>query len=614
MSLYHPHHDGSERYVGAASPALGDTVSLFVRVPHASTADRVFLRSTPDGEPKWIAAVVDRRDERETWWRADLPMVNPVMRYRWLLEGGAEPYRWLNGTGVHRRDVTDGNDYWITTFDRPPAWLERAVAYQIFPDRFAGSGEPRHWPEWARRSEWDEPVAPDWQTSTRQLFGGDLVGLRRHLDHIVGLGADTLYLTPFFPSQSAHRYDAASFDRVDPLLGGDAALAELTDAAHSMGVRVVGDLTTNHTGSHHEWFVTAQADRSTTEASFYHFNSDDPDDYVAWFDVKTLPKLDHRNPALTARMLAGRDSITGKWLQPPYALDGWRIDVANMTGRLADIDTNHDVARAMRATMADVRPDAWLVAEHCYDASADLRGDGWHGTMNYSGFARPVWSWLRDPDREIGLLGFPSPPPRIGAADMVATMRDFVAAMPWQSTAASMTLLGSHDTARWRTVAGSVDRQLAGLGLLMAYPGVPTVYYGDEVGIEGADSDLGRTPMPWDPTRWDHRVLDGYRRLIGVRRSTAALQRGGLRVVHADDATVVLLRETRDEAALVQVTRDPHSPVSVDATALGLHDEAETLHGDQPLVPRDGTVTLPGDGPGVHIWRLANREDHSRRN
>jgi alpha-glucosidase len=302
-------------------------------------------------------------------------------------------------------------------------------------------------------------------------------------------------------------------------------------------------------------------------------------------------------------MLSGAQSVTGTWLRPPFELDGWRVDVANMTGRLADVDTNHAVARAMRDTIADVRPDAWLVAEHCYDASTDLRGDGWHGTMNYSGFTRPVWCWLKAKEYESGLLGYPSAPPMLDGEAMVATMREFVAAMPWRSTAASMTLLGSHDTARWRSVAGDAAHQLAGLGLLVTYPGVPTVYYGDEVGLRGEHADAGRVPMPWDHDAWDHDLLKGYRDLIAVRRSSSALQRGGLRWAHVGADTVVYLRESLDDTVLVQVTRAAHEPVVFTSHELGL-GSAHTLYGHHHLTVDDGNVTLPTDGPAVHIWRL----------
>ena len=410
MTPSHEHHDGSERYVADPAPKLGSTVAVFLRVPRARQASRVFVRTSPDAEPKFTPARVDREDAHETWWRADLPMANPLLRYRFLLEGGAAPYRWVNALGTFERDVTDTADFWLTSSPPPPAWLGDTVVYQVFPDRFASSGAERSWPSWAAPSRWDEPVSDDWRVSTRQLYGGDLDGLTGRLDHLTDLGVNAIYLTPFFPAESAHRYNASTFDRVDPLLGGDEALARLTRAAHDCGIRVIGDLTTNHTGNTHEWFLRAQQDRTSPEAGFYYFGSDEPDDYVGWFGVKTLPKLDHRSPELARRLLTGPDSVTGRWLRPPFELDAWRIDVANMTGRLADVDANLGVAREMRSTLATVRPDAWLVAEHCYDASADLRGDGWHGTMNYSGFTRPVWPRPRRHPGSAGPTGTPSGP------------------------------------------------------------------------------------------------------------------------------------------------------------------------------------------------------------
>ncbi len=597
------HHDGSELYVDRVAPQLGETVTLRLRVPAHLSAERVWVRTAPDGEPHWDPATVERRGDHETWWRAEVRMVNPSMRYRFLLDGGAAGYAWVNAGGTVHRDVTDGADFWLTSAAPPPAWLDDAVVYQIFPDRFANSGAPRHWPDWAVPSQWDDPIHDEWRVSTRQLFGGDLAGVEAHLDHIRSLGANTIYLTPFFPAESAHRYNAQAFDRVDPLLGGDAALVSLSAAAHRAGLRLVGDLTTNHTGDTHDWFRTAQHDRTSPEAGFYFFEGDGPDDYVGWFGVKTLPKLDHRASALAERMLVGPDSITGRWLRPPYDLDAWRIDVANMTGRHADVDTNHAVATAMRATMAEVRPDAWLVAEHCYDASADLRGDGWHGTMNYAGFTRPVWSWLGDHAHRLQVMGYPASRPVIGGAAAAATMSEFVAAMPWRSTRASLTLLGSHDTARWRSAAGDRARQIAGAGLLLAYPGVPMIYYGDEVGLQGESSDAGRVPMPWDEGRWDHEVLGAYRRLVAARHESPALQRGGLRWLYTDDNVVVFARETADDTAVVQVSRGAHPTVEIDLPAAGIEHGLDAVIGDETAGRR---LTVRAEDACVNIWRSSH--------
>lgn len=601
FGLDQPHHDGSERHVSTLEPALGDTVTVWLRVPHATGAERVWLRTTPDAEPHYAEADIDRRTAHETWWRADVTVHNPVTNYRFLLDGGPAGYRNVNGTGVHARTITDAADFRLSAHSPPPRWLADTSFYQVFPDRFGPATTAREWPAWARVSAWGDPVDTYGRTAVTQAFGGDLPGVEQHLDHIAALSADGIYLTPFFPAPSSHRYNADTFGHVDPLLGGDDALARLVKACHDRGIRVIGDLTVNHVGSGHEWFRAAQADPDSEEAAFFFFRHH-PDDYEAWFNVPSLPKLDLRSAELRRRLVEGPNSVTAHWVRPPFDLDGWRVDVANMAGRLGAIDMNHTAARAMRATLAEAKPDAYLVGEHCYDASADLAGDGWHGVMNYLAFTRPVWCWLRGDDG-LKFLGDPLDLPRLGGAATAASMADVLAAQPWRSSVSGFNLLSSHDTTRFRTICGTAARQVAGAGLLFTMPGVPMVFAGDEVGLVGVDGDGARQPMPWDPSRWDGDVLDAYRALGALRRASPALRHGGLRWVHVDDDVLVYLREARSKRVLVQVARAEHAPVSIDVAQL---DAAigERRFGADDVVERSGQAVLPGSGPSVHVWDL----------
>jgi alpha-glucosidase len=601
MLLSAPHHDGSERHVSDLEPALGDTVTVWLRVPHAAAADEVWVRTTPDAEPRFAAARVDRSTPWETWWRAELVLHNPVTNYRFLLAGGTAGYRFVNAAGVHERTVGDTFDFRISAWPGPPAWVADAAFYQVFPDRFARSGPPPAAPSWAHPAEWEDPVEQG-PGAVYQWFGGDLGGVEAHLDHVQSLGLDGLYVTPFFPAPSSHRYDADSFRHVDPLLGGDDALIALVKACHNRGIRVLGDLTVNHSGRGHEWFRTARADADSSEAGFYFFRRH-PDDYEAWYDVPSLPKLDLRNPDLRGRLVSGPESVTATFLRPPFDLDGWRVDVANMAGRNRGIDVNHDVAVAMRHTMAAARPDAYLVAEHCYDASRDLDGDGWHGVMNYLSFLRPVWTWLRDPAADgVPFLGDPVPIPRLGGAATVRSMVETTASQPWRSTVSGFNLLGSHDTSRFRSVCGDADRHVAGAGLLFGLPGVPMVFAGDELGLEGVGGDGARRPMPWGREP-DPDVLTAYRQLGATRRSSSALRRGGLRWVHAGDDVLVFLRESCDQRMLVQVARAEHAPVVIPAAALdGTPGERRFGRGDASR--RADLVELPAAGAGTHIWEL----------
>ncbi len=595
--LDEPYHDGSDLHFDESA---GEYV-VRLRLARGSV-ERVILRTAHDGEAGAFPAAVDAETETETWWRASFPATASRTTYRWLLSGGGAGYAWLNGSGRVDHDVPDADDFVHSPGAGGPDWHLGSVVYQIFPDRFASSGTAPRPPDWVVPRAWDE--LPDGRSpaTSREWFGGDLRGIEHHLDHVERLGANVLYLTPFFPARSTHRYDATTFGRVDPLLGGDEALASLTAAAHARGMRVVGDLTLNHTGNHHEWFRAAEAGADAPERDFYYFDDALPHGYAAWWGIRILPKLNHGSPELGERLA----DVTARWLRPPYALDGWRIDVANMAGRYHGIDHNHELARATRRVLLAVRPDALLVAEHAHDYRDDLRGDGWHGAMNYAGFLRPVWEWLRgDLPEELreSFWGFPVGLPRCDGVQAVATMRAFRAGVPWLSTLHSWTLLDSHDTARFATVAGSRDRQLVGIGMQMTTPGVPMVFAGDEIGLEGAWGEDARRTMPWERSdRWDLTLFEEYRRLIALRRSSEALARGGIRYASVGEETIAYLREYGDERLLCLAARSSHDPIRLPLAALGCTG-LETLYGGEATVA-GGDAVLPGDGPAFHVWRL----------
>jgi alpha-glucosidase len=571
--LAEPHHDGSDAYVLERPAVPGERAVVQLRVPRASAADTVALRYVHDGEARIVRAERDGETERETLWRASFPAVHPATRYRWLLAGGEVGYAWLNGLGVVTNDIPDDDDFVLLAGGEGPQWHLESVVYEIFPDRFASSGLEVEAPDWAVRRDWDELPRGRGLGSQYELFGGDLRGVERHLDHIQSLGANVIYLTPFFPAGSVHRYDSTSFERVDPLLGGDEALASLLRAAHTRGIRVIGDLTTNHVGIGHEWFAE--------HPEFFYL---DGEKYDAWMGVPTLPKLNWGSDGLHAEM----SRVARKWID--FGLDGWRIDVANMTGRRGADDFARDAARVLR----DAVGDALLIAEHGHDFRHDLAGDGWHGAMNYSGFLRPVWWWLRDPGFARDPFRAHFPAPIFDGRQSVASMRAFRAGVPWQSTLHSWTLLDSHDSPRFSTVTKSREKQLVGVGLQMTTPGVPMIFAGDEIGLQGEWGEDARRTMPWDRRdEWDETLLTEYRRLIALRRAHPALARGGIRYVHVTDDAIAYLRETPEETLLCLAARAPHDPIRVPLRPL------DTLYGDDA---QDGV--LPADGPAFHVWRI----------
>jgi alpha-glucosidase len=606
-----PHHDGSPLYVSTQSPKLGDTVTVRVRIPAAfGPVAMVRTRSNPDQEPRFDDARPLASDDGFAWWAADLRVENPVHGYRFLLGLADGGHRWLNASGLHDIETLDSEDFKLVAHPAPPNWAATSVMYQVFPDRFARSAaaDQRTAPDWAMPAEWNDAVEQLPPGRSHQFYGGDLDGITEHLDHLERLGVTLLYLTPVFPGRSNHRYDAAGFTEVDPLLGGDAALIRLVEAAHGRGLKVIGDLTANHSGDGHEWFRAAHLTPAAPEGDFYYWLDAEQRDYMSWLGVPELPKFNWNSDELRRRFIAGPDSVVARWLEAPFALDGWRIDVANMTGRLGNEDLNAEVRQAIRRTMIEVNPDTILLGEFTNDASADFQGDAWHGAMTYANFTRPLWAWLCRPDAVPSFFGLPldTIPHYTGEQFHRAHIR-FAAGFPWRTRLATMNALDTHDTARFRTHADAAVVPVA-VGLSMTLPGIPVVFAGDEFGLVGVDGEHSRTPMPWGTVTEPEvaATVELYAGLIGLRRAHEALSTGGMRWLHVGDDALVYVRESEQETVLLLATRasaDVLLPAGV-LPASGVAGTLPALVGPALAAVVGDGVRLVSTGPSFTAWAL----------
>ncbi|MFF2273442.1 glycoside hydrolase family 13 protein [Agromyces sp. NPDC058136] len=618
--MLNPHHDGSPLHVSTQSPRLGETVPVRLRVPEGfGPLSWVGTRSNPDREPRFDEAVrvpapgagAEADGDGWEWWEARVEVANPVHGYRWLLVGDDGRQHWLNQLGFGEGETRDHDDFKLVAHEPVPEWVPGSVLYQVFPDRFARSAaaDERATPEWAIPAAWGDALDPVPPGRSAQFFGGDLDGVREKLDHLAGLGVNLLYLTPVFPARSNHRYDATTFDHVDELLGGDEALVRLVEAAHARGIRVIGDLTSNHSGDAHEWFRTAQADPASVERDFYSFDEAVPNGYESWLGVPSLPKFDWSSEELRRRFVDGPDSIVAKYLQAPFGLDGWRIDVANMTGRLGAVDLNSAVRRAIRRTMLAVNPDTILLGESTNDGASDFQGDAWHGAMSYTPFTRPLWSWLQQPGSPAGGgIGFAlAQVPTFTGTQFVDAHLRFAAGYPWRTRLGGMNALDTHDTPRFATHARPGTVPVA-FGLAVTMPGIPVVWAGDEFGLTGEDGEASRTPMPWG-TEQDAAVvpvLEAYRRLVELRRSHAVLANGGIRWLAVTDELVAFVRESAEESVLVVAARSAASaPLAGVSREFG---EPLVAFGELRL-EASGTgatdaLTARADGPAFGAWKL----------
>lgn len=596
-----PHHDGSELYVSNIAPQIGDSIKLKVRIPKSYIFEQAFIRVYEDGEPRTYELKISKNLTMETWYEVSIKIFNLHTIYRFVFIGDGK-YEWLNALGLSDHDVHSNNDFQIVATTENPQWIHSSVFYQIFPDRFARSGTVNITPDWAHPREWNQLPRGRSKFTGQELYGGDLLGVQQHLDHIQNLGVNGIYFTPLFPSRSNHRYDATSFDYVDPVLGGDKAFQSLIKAAKSKKIRILGDLTSNHCGVGHDWLAKAKKNKNSKERTYFYWDKSIKWGYVGWYGLESLPKLNYASQALRQVMYGAKNSIVKKWISPKYGMAGWRIDVGNMTGVQGSDDFHVEVMRGIRNAMHEVNPDTWLVAENGDFKAGDLDGLGWQGAMNYQGFMRPFWNWInRNSEITGGFQGLPFAMPKINGQQLVASIQEFNASIPWRSLTASMLLLDSHDTARFRTVVlGDKSAHIVAMTMMLTYPGVPSIFAGDEIGLEGSWGEDARRTINWDDkSQWDLDFLEEVKKLIQLRKSHDALINGGLRWIAVEKDFIAYLRESKKESILILISRIAVS-TKIDLGSYG-YSVDKTLYGQKAS---GSTITIKSKGATQGVWLL----------
>ncbi|MBX3086599.1 MAG: maltodextrin glucosidase [Anaerolineae bacterium] len=606
------HHDGSALYVSSQQPKLGDRVTIKLRAPASAPIQRVFLRTAPDGENHLEAMHETWRDDHLAWWSVEMPVVMPANPYRFKLLTAEGAY-FLNQAGVSRADGPEWNDFKLLADYASPAWAQSAVFYQIFPDRFAAGNPANQVPEGAweirgyktTRRAWGDPVLTWKETGSLDYYGGDLPGIVQKIPYLVELGVNALYLNPIFVSYSNHRYDVSDFYNIDPYVGGNEGLAELRRATDEAGIKIMLDVTLNHLGWRHPWFTDAQNNPESATAEYFTFY-ERPEKYESWLGVRSLPKFNYRSEKLREQMYKSVDSVLRTWLRPPYRIDGWRLDVANMQARQGAIQLSHKIGRQLRRAVKEEAPNTYLIGEHFYDATTYLQGDELDATMNYSGFAIPLWRWLNGQDLGTDYRPEVADPVLMPAEAVVEQWTRFRAPLPWQVARHQFNLMDSHDTSRILHKLGE-DKTLLPLAtaILMTYPGTPSVYYGTEVGMTGGPDPDNRRTMPWNEAEWDHDLLAYFKRIIHLRRTAPALIDGGYQHLYAEGGLVVYQRQAPSQRLIVVGYRGPDALTEchVPVWHSGLNDGATLvdLLGGGSYRVENGTLALSNLARGTAL-------------
>lgn len=609
----------AEPYVSPLTPKAGEPVHISIRVPVASPVTEVVLVSSMLGRGDHRIMKVDSGASLENapavpYWKAEIPMPPVDGLYWWFeLHTGTEVY-YYGADGFSMYTPAFRDCFHLEAGLELPGWIPSGVCYQIFPDRFrkgdssVGVRPGEYTFDGARPQvlDWEQPPLEFEQGRCLDFYNGDLKGIADSVDHFVAMGVTVLYLNPIGVSRTIHRYDCCDFFHVDEKLGGDQALIDLIDVMHQHGIKVVVDISINHTGTAHPWFVAAQADPDGEEATYYYKNPDGSFEF--WEGVPTLPQLNYGSQKLREIMYRGQDSVMRKFLKPPFNQDGWRLDVADVVGRHGSDQYCHEIWREVRTAVKETNPQAYLVAEDWGDASDHLHGDEWDGTMNYYGSSRLLRRWVGETDR-FQLPGwghYPVPGSYFSGIDFAQALDRQLHTLPPQLLFQQFNLIDSHDTPRLHNNHLVYDWALYRGAVMFLYllPGIPNVYYGDEICLDGkiGSVEASRYPMQWDESKWNQEYWDLYVRLGKLRRTVPALAYGAWKILYADDSSLVFARYDGTASVILLLNKaEKRRTLRFDASVLSLVSAVRWSDGSLVDISPDGMVAVSLDAKESEI-------------
>ncbi len=446
-----------------------------------------------------------------------------------------------------------------------PKWVRDAIFYQIFPDRFAQS---KRVSKPSNLEPWDSPP------TVNGFKGGDLLGVVEHLDYLQHLGITAIYFNPIFKSTANHRYNTYDYYQVDPILGGNDALKTLLNETHKRGMRVILDGVFNHTGRgffqfnhiiengpmspYLDWFIIKNYPLKPYNAPSKQHG------YEAWENVPALPKLNIANPAVREFIL----NVACYWIE--FGIDGWRLDVPY------EIDDD-DFWREFRQRVKGANPEAYIVGEIWEEAQRWLQGDQFDAVMNYP-FTRACLGFFVGDDllrSEVACCSYKKID-TLNSQTFADEIDKILSLYPHSVAKVQFNLLGSHDTPRFKTLArGDTTAYRLATLFQMTYPGAPSIYYGDEIGMEGYHDPGCRGGFPWDESKWDNELKDYVRRCITLRKVKPALRQGDFTWLFLKNDVVAYSRQLGSEMLLV-ILNNSHQSVNLDLSVAN-HLEDDTL-------------------------------------
>lgn len=474
-------------------------------------------------------------DQYHDYWQVVVDSPYNRVYYYFLLDDGASTLLYYGDVFTDHL-VDDRSQYFKLPFNHRadiasvPAWVYDAVVYNIFPDSFA-SGKCQISGQASEMSFGHQTV--------RGKLGGTLTGIAENVEYLKTLGVNCVYLNPIFVAGEYHKYDLLDYFHVDPCFGGNAAFRALVETLHANGIRILIDGVFNHCGWYFFAFddVVKNQENSAYRDWFYQLTfpvkrpeaMEEIPGYACFAYERMMPKLNTANPEVQDYFC----KVGAYWVRE-FGIDGWRLDVAS--------EVNDGFWRAFRQAVKQVNPDALLIGEVWESAGHWLQGDMFDSTMNYD-FRKHCALFFAEGS--------------IDSAEFSGRITNMLVRYRLSMLPAQLNLLDSHDVSRFLSLCGGNTAQLRlAVLFLFCFVGMPTVFYGDELGIQGTEEAAYRSPMPWGGG--DLELLQFYRRAIALRRELAPLRRGNFRMVCAEPGSRLLVfrRSLRGESVTVCINAD----------------------------------------------------------
>lgn len=509
---------------------------------------------------------------------------------------------WYYGRGENGESVCGENlpEWQLTVYKssyKTPDFAKGNIIYHIFVDRFNradGVKTKRKYRLHESFSESPEVVSADGKYYADDFFGGNFNGIREKLDYLEELGVGIIYLSPIFKAFSNHRYDTGDYLKVDELLGTEDDFKRLLDAAHEKGMKIILDGVFNHSGADSLYFnkfgtydsLGAYQSKSSPYYDWYYFKKF-PDEYACWWGCDNVPDLNKSNKDYRA-LVFGKNGVVEKWQK--LGADGWRLDVVD--------ELPIDFVNLLIKKIKSVNKDALVIGEVWEDASTKvsygelrpyLLGDQLDGTMNYP-FMNAIIAYVRDGDEKF----------------FKDTIQSILENYPKETVYCLMNSLGTHDTVRIINALSDVrahgwskthklgyklpdsEYEKAKKKLYLAsvlqftLPGIPSIFYGDEAGLQGFDDPINRRPYPWGSE--DKEILAHYKKLGRIRRENRAVFSGGFNM-RDENGLVAYERASGDDEILIAVN------AGADDTTLLINKEYTSLYNNKEY---KDVVDVPG--------------------